>query len=172
MQDFTEPEDQVRLNPPADRSSLVGILYYPDILDLRLAGYELERFEELLLAIDSASYRKALAVSAMIRRSDASPIWNAHRANQVELLILDTLHEYGLHQVPQLLRQILGRVFEDETKNYLTIDLVTVFYWSCIAQVAQDYAWREPALKEWAEYLSYPVRTVFGLGHLFLQDAN
>ena len=163
MQDFTEPEDQVRLNPPADRSSLVGILYYPDILDLRLAGYELERFEELLLAIDSASYRKALAVSAMIRRSDASPIWNATRANQVELLILDTLHEYGLHQVPQLLRQILGRVFEDETKNYLTIDLVTVFYWSCIAQVAEDYAWREPALKEWAEYLSYPVRSVFRL---------
>jgi hypothetical protein len=163
MQDFTEPEDQVRLNPPADRSSLVGILYYPDILDLRLAGYELERFEELLLAIDSASYRKALAVSAMIRRSDVSPIWNAHRANQVELLILDTLHEYGLHQVPQLLRQILGRVFEDETKNYLTIDLVTVFYWSCIAQVAEDYAWREPSLKEWAEYLSYPVRSVFRL---------
>jgi hypothetical protein len=163
MQDFTEPEDQVRLNPPADRSSLVGILYYPDILDLRLAGYELERFEELLLAIDSASYRKALAVSAMIRLSDASPIWNATRANQVELLILDTLHEYGLHQVPQLLRQILGRVFEDETKNYLTIDLVTVFYWSCIAQVAEDYAWREPALKEWAEYLSYPVRSVFRL---------
>jgi hypothetical protein len=161
MQDFTEPEDQVRLNPPADRSSLVGILYYPDILDLRLAGYELERFEPLLLAIDSASYRKALAVSAMIRRSDASPIWNAQRANQVELLILDTLHEYGLHQVPQLLRQILGRVFEDETKNYLTIDLVTVFYWSCIAQVAEDYVWREPALKEWAEYLSYPVRSVF-----------
>ena len=162
MQDFTEPEDQVRLDPPANRSSLAGILYYPDILDLRLVGYELERFEPLLLAIDSASFRKALAVSNLLRRSDSSASWNYTRANQVELLILDTLHEYGLAQVPQLLRQILGRVFEDETKNYLTIDLVTVFYWACIAQVARDYEWREPKLTEWADYLSYPVSTIFG----------
>jgi len=171
MQDFTEPEDQVRLDPPSNRSSLTGILYYPDILDLRLAGYELERFEALLLAIDSASYRRALAISSMIRRSDVSPIWNATRANQVELLILDTLHEYGLAQVPQLLRQILGRVFEDEAKNHLTIDLVTVFYWACMAQVAEDYAWREPRLTEWADYLSYPVRAVFGLGEHFRVSA-
>ena len=60
MQDFEDStEDQVRLNPPAGRASLVGILYYPDILDLRFAGYELERFEGLLVAMDSASFRKA-----------------------------------------------------------------------------------------------------------------
>ena len=48
MKDFDDSqEDQVRLNPPAGRASLVGILYYPDILDLRFAGYELERFEGL-----------------------------------------------------------------------------------------------------------------------------
>ncbi len=76
MQDFTEPEDQVRLDPPANRSSLAGILYYPDILDLRLVGYELERFEPLLLAIDSASFRKALAVSTLLRRPDSSAIWS------------------------------------------------------------------------------------------------
>jgi hypothetical protein len=115
MQDFDDSqEDQVRLNPPAGRPSLVGVLYYPDILDLRYAGYELERFEGLLLAMDSATFRRALAITSMLHRSDASPIWNAKRAYQVELLVLDTLHEYGLHQVPQLLRRILGRVFEDE----------------------------------------------------------
>ncbi len=168
MQDFDDSqEDQVRLNPPAGRASLVGILYYPDILDLRFAGYELERFEGLLLAMDSATFRKALAITSMLHRSDASPIWNAKRANQVELLVLDTLHEYGLAQVPQLLRRILGRVYEDETQNFLTIDLVTVFYWACLSQVADDYVWREPRLAEWSEYLSYPVRSVFGLAELF-----
>lgn len=166
MQEFDEV-DQVRLNPPAGRSSLVGILYYPDILDLRLAGYELERFEGLLLAMDSSSFRKALATTSLLHRSDASPIWNAQRAAQLELRVLDVLHEYGLAQVPQLMRRILGRVYGDEQQNYLTIDLITVFYWACIAQVAEDYAWREPRLTEWAEYLSYPVRSIFGLGELF-----
>lgn len=170
MQDFDEV-DQVRLNPPAGRLSLVGILYYPDILDLRLAGYELERFEGLLLAMDSSSFRKALATTSLLHRSDASPIWNAQRAAQLELRVLDVLHEYGLAQVPQLLRRILGRVYGDEQQNYLTIDLITVFYWACIAQVAEDYAWREPRLTEWAAYLSYPVRSIFGLGELFALKA-
>ena len=164
MSDFDDVEqDQVRLDPPAGRPSLVGMLYYPDILDLRLAGYELERFESLLLALDQASFRNAIAVSRMLRIAEANPIWNARRADQIELLVLDSIHEYGLAQVPQLLRRVLGRVFEDDTKNYLTIDLVTVFYWACLAQVAQDYSWREPRLLEWAEYLSYPVRAVFGI---------
>jgi hypothetical protein len=172
MQDFDDlDKDQVRLDPPAGRASLTGVLYYPDILDLRLAGYELERFEGLLLALDQASYRNALRVSRMLRISEATPIWNAKRADQIELLVLDSIHEYGLAQVPQLLRRVLGRVFEDDTKNYLTIDLVTVFYWACLAQVAQDYAWRDPRLIEWAEYLSYPVRAVFGLADQF-QKAN
>jgi len=172
MQDFDDlDKDQVRLDPPAGRASLTGVLYYPDILDLRLAGYELERFEGLLLALDQASYRNALKVSKILRTSEATPIWNARRADQIELLVLDSIHEYGLAQVPQLLRSVLGRVFEDDTKNYLTIDLVTVFYWACLAQVAQDYAWRDPRLIEWAEYLSYPVRAVFGLADQF-QKAN
>ena len=164
MQDFDDVDrDQVRLDPPAGRASLTGVLYYPDILNLRLAGYELERFEGLLLSLDQASYRNALRVSKILRTSEATPIWNARRADQIELLVLDSIHEYGLAQVPQLLRRVLGRVFEDDTKNYLTIDLVTVFYWACLAQVSQDYAWREPRLLEWAEYLSYPVRAVFGI---------
>ncbi|MFN4846215.1 MAG: hypothetical protein ACK5GE_01380, partial [Rhodoluna sp.] len=75
MQDFEDWEadtDQVRTEPPGGRLTLTAILYYPDILDLRLAGYELERFESLLFALDSASYRKALRVSSMLNRSDAS----------------------------------------------------------------------------------------------------
>ncbi len=166
MQDFEDWDsdtDQVRTEPPAGRQTLVGILYYPDILDLRLAGYELERFESLLLALDSASFKKALRVSNLLHKSDASPIWNRHRANQVELLVLDSIHEYGLAQVPQLLRRILGRVYEGESQSFLTIDLVEVFYWACLAEVAKDYAWREPRLSEWAEYLSFPVRNVFQL---------
>ena len=166
MQDFDDT-DKVRLDPPAGRVSLTGMLYYPDILDLRHAGYELERFEGLLVALDNASFKRALAVTRLLHRSEASPIWRARRADQIELLVLDTLHEYGLAQVPQLLRRVLGRVFEDDTKNFLTIDLVTVFYWACLAQVAEDYAWREPRLIEWSEYLSYPVRSIFDLGELF-----
>jgi hypothetical protein len=121
--------------------------------------------------MDSATFRRALAITSMLHRSDSSPIWNAKRAYQVELLVLDTLHEYGLAQVPQLLRRVLGRVFEDETQNFLTIDLVTVFYWACLAQVADDYTWREPRLAEWSEYLSYPVRSVFGI-QAFLSNAS
>ena len=68
MQDFDDVDkDLVRLDPPAGRASLTGVLYYPDILDLRLAGYELERFEVLLLALDQASYRNALKVSKILR---------------------------------------------------------------------------------------------------------
>jgi len=143
MQDFEDWEadtDQVRTEPPGGRQTLTAILYYPDILDLRLAGYELERFESLLFAI-----------------------WNRHRANQIELLVLDSIHEYGLAQVPQLLRMILGRVYEGSLQSYLTIDLVEVFYWACLAEVARDYAWRDSRLNEWADYLSYPVRNVFEL---------
>ena len=163
FEELEDGPDLVRTDPPAGRSSLAGVLYYPDILDLRLAGYELERFEELLLALDSATFRKAIRVSNLLLRAEANPIWNPHRANQIQLLVLDAIHEYGLAQVPQLLRAVLGRVFEDETKNYLTINLVTVFYWACLAEVAKDYAWREPRLKDWADYLTYPVRTVFSL---------
>lgn len=164
MPDFHEIEegpDQVRTEPPAGRASLVGVLYYPDILDLRLAGYELERFEALLLAMDSATFRKALRISSLLHSKEFEPYWSAHRAYQVELLVLDSIHEYGLAQVPQLLRRVLGRVFEDETKSHLTIDLVTVFYWACLAEVARDYAWRDPRLNEWADYLSFPVKAVF-----------
>lgn len=166
MQDFEDWDtdtDQVRTEPPAGRQTLVAILYYPDILDLRLAGYELERFEELLVALDSASFKKALQISSLLRRSDASPIWNRHRCDQVELLVLDSIHEYGLAQVPSLLRKILGRVYEGEMQNFLTIDLVEVFYWAALAVVARDYVWRDPRLETWAEYLSYPVRNVFSL---------
>ncbi|MFM8927705.1 MAG: hypothetical protein ACKOFA_05850 [Rhodoluna sp.] len=164
MQDFEDWDtdtDQVRTEPPYGRQTLVAILYYPDILDLRLAGYELERFENLLVTLDSASFKKALQVSRLLHRGDASPIWNTHRANQIELLVLDSIHEYGLAQVPQLLRKILGRVYEGEMQTLLTIDLVEVFYWACLAEVARDYAWRDPRLSEWADYLNYPVKSIF-----------
>jgi hypothetical protein len=159
--DLDEGPDLVRTEPPAGRASLVGILYYPDILDLRLAGYELERFEDLLVAMDGATYRQALRISSLIHKSELSPIWNTHRANQIELLVLDSIHEYGLAQVPQLLRKVLGRVFDTDTQSHLTIDLVTAFYWACLAVVARDYAWRDARLSQWADYLSFPVEACF-----------
>jgi hypothetical protein len=58
---------------------------------------------------------------------------------------------------------ILGRVYEGSLQSYLTIDLAEVFYWACLAEVARDYAWRDPRLSEWADYLTYPVRNVFHL---------
>ena len=163
FEDFDTDTDQVRTEPPAGRATLVGILYYPDILDLRLLGYELERFEDLLVALDSCGYKNALRIANLIHKSGTNPIWNTHRANQIELLVLDSIHEYGLAQVPQLLRKILGRVYEGEMQSHLTIDLITAFYWACIAEIARDYAWRDPRLNQWADYLSYPVRNIFGL---------
>lgn len=145
------------------KNDLIRVHYYPDILDLRYSGYELERFENLLLALDSASYRNALRVSSMLHRLDASPIWNYERADQVELLVLDTLYEYGVHKVPQLLKNVVGRVFEEGASSHLTADLVKVFYWACLAEVARDYAWREEKLAEWAEYLTFPMRAIFKL---------
>ncbi len=161
FEELEEEREPVAFEPPAGRASLVGVLYYPDILDLRLAGYELDRFEDLFVGIDGATFRQAIRVTRLLNTNSLAPYWTAHRAHQVELLVLDSIHEYGLAQVPQLLRSILGRVFEDETKNYLTINLVTVFYWACLAVVARDYAWREPRLEEWADYLAFPVESIF-----------
>ena len=156
-----------RLAPPAGRPGLVGLLYWPDVLELREAGYELERFNDLLVAMDAALLSQALAVSQMLRQNEANPIWNPMRAAQYELRMRDLLHEFGMAQVPGLLRRMLGRVFEGDSKSYLTVDLLNVFYFACLALIARDYAWRMPALAVYAEYVSFPVRSVFDVGALF-----
>jgi hypothetical protein len=46
--------------------------------------------------------------------------------------------------------------------NAFDIDLIDVFYWAALAQVARDYMWRDERLEEWCEYLEYPVKRTFG----------
>jgi hypothetical protein len=42
----------------------------------------------------------------------------------------------------------------------LSIDLLNVFFWAALAEVARDYAWRDERMSYWADYLAYPVKAV------------
>ena len=61
-----------------------------------------------------------------------------------------------------ILRRVLGQAFNQGEMNAFDIDLIDVFYWAALAQVARDYAWRDERLEAWCEYLEYPVRRTFG----------
>jgi hypothetical protein len=52
---------------------------------------------------------------------------------------------------------MLGRAFPDEAISTLSIDLLNVYFWACIASVARDYAWKDPQLGRYADYLEYPL---------------
>jgi hypothetical protein len=55
---------------------------------------------------------------------------------------------------------MLGRAFSEDTTNYLAIDLINVFFWGALAEIARDFSWREPQLAGRADYLSWPLRHV------------
>ena len=137
-------------------------LHYPDVLDLRKAGYELDRFIPLFDLLDDAKYSQAQRVHVMLHhQQDApNPIWNPRRARELEFNVRASLHRYGVGDIPSLLRRMLGRAFPDESVSHLSIDLLNVFFWRALAEVARDYAWRDPRLEVWADYLSYPVKSV------------
>ncbi|MFM6980358.1 MAG: hypothetical protein ACKOWE_03015, partial [Micrococcales bacterium] len=54
----------------------------------------------------------------------------------------------------------LGRAFPDQSISHLSIDLLNVFFWAALAEVARDYAWRDAKLNAYADYLSYPVDVI------------
>lgn len=145
-------------------------LHYPDILDLRKNGFELEEFIPTFDLLEDAKYSQALEVHAMLHLrgegeaplggAGTNPIWNPRRARQLEFQVRAALHRYGSGEVPTLLRRIIGRAFPGESISHLSIDLIHVFFWAALAEAARKYAWRDERLSFWADYLSYPVKVV------------
>ena len=149
----TEPYTAARPHVPFYR-----FFYYPDVLDLRRSGYELNRFIPLFDALDNAKLSQALQVRKLLHHQGANPIWNPRHAQETEFAVRSILHRFGVNEVPSLLRRMMGRAFPDESSSDLTTDLINVFFWAALAEIARDYAWRYPVLAEYADYLSFPVR--------------
>jgi hypothetical protein len=52
----------------------------------------------------------------------------------------------------------------------LSVSLLNVYFWACLAEVARDYAWKEPKLALYSDYLDYPLE-ITGLSPQRNQDA-
>jgi hypothetical protein len=68
---------------------------YPDVLELREAGYEVDRFVPLMDLLDDARYRQALQISSMLHAPQLSSPFNPRRARELDLEIRGVLHEFG-----------------------------------------------------------------------------
>lgn len=137
-------------------------LHYPDILDLRKNGFELDAFIPTFDLLEDAKYSQALRIHSMLHLhiENPNPIWNPMRARQIEFQVRAALHRFGSGEVPTLLRRIIGRAFPGESISHLSVDLIHVFFWAAMAEAARKYAWRDPRLSYWADYLAYPVKAV------------
>lgn len=135
---------------------------YPDVLELRDAGYEIERFVPLMDLLDDARYRQALQLSSLLHHHKPGHPFNPRRAREIDLEIRSALHGFGKSDIPTLLRRLLGKAFPNETITHLSVDLITIFYWAAMAEVARDHAWRRDDLAWKAEYLWQPIRLIFG----------
>jgi hypothetical protein len=135
---------------------------YPDVLELRDCGYEVERFVPLMDLLDDARYRQALQVSYLLHVKGASPSFNPRRARELDLEIRSLLHDLGKSEIPTLIRRLLGKAFPGDSMNHISVDLINVFYWAALAEVARDHAWRRADLAWKAEYLWQPMRMIFG----------
>lgn len=160
-----EPYSTVRPHVPFYR-----FFHYPDVLDLRANGFEIEQFIPLFDSLDDARYTQALRIHYLLRHSEGSMLWNPRRAREFEFKIRAALHRFGISDVPALLRRMLGRAFPDESISSLSIDLLNAYFWGALAQVARDYAWKEPNLQSFAHYLEYPLE-VAGLLPVLNKDA-
>ena len=160
-----EPYAPVRPHVPFYR-----FFHYPDILDLRDNGYEVERFIPLFDSLDNARYSQALQIHRLLRNSEGSMLWNPRRAREIEFKVRASFHRFGISDLPTLLRRMLGRAFPEESISTLSVNLLNVYFWGCLAEIARDYAWREPQLGFYADYLDYPLE-VSGLNPKRNQDA-
>lgn len=144
--------------------------YYADRLDLRRVGYELDKFADLFDLLDDARTSQAIRINRLLHLPSGpseslrggNVLWQPRRAREIEFRVIETLHRFGLSVVPTTLRRLLGQAFNQGEMNAFDIDLIDVFYWAALAQVARDYTWRDERLEEWCEYLEYPVRRTFG----------
>ncbi len=88
-------------------------------------------------------------------------LWTPRRARELEFQIRAALHRVGLGEVPTLLRRTIGKAFPGDSMTHISVDLLNVFFWAALAQIARDYVWRFPNLDYAADYLEYPVRRAF-----------
>ena len=160
-----EPYAAVRPHVPFYR-----FFHYPDVLDLRNNGFEVERFIPIFDSLDNARYSQAILIHRLLRNSEGSMIWNPRRARELEFKIRASFHRHGISDVPTLLRRMLGRAFPEDSISSLSVSLLNVYFWACLAEVARDYAWREPSLAHYSDYLDYPLE-ITGLSPQRNQDA-
>ena len=151
----SKPYQPVRPHVPFYR-----FLAYPDILDLRKAGYEIDRFIPIFDRLEDVRYKEALVLSEMLHYPNPMMPWNPRRCREIELEVRSQLHEHGVGDIPTLLRKFLGRAFPGDTISYLSVDLINIFFWAVIAELADDLAWRNPNLSWKAEYLRFPLHYI------------
>lgn len=144
--------------------------HYPDVLDLRRNGFEVERFVPIFDSLDNARYSQAIQIHRLLRNSEGSMLWNPRRARELEFKVRAAFHRNGISDVPTLLRRMLGRAFPEDSISSLSVSLLNVYFWACLAEVARDYAWKEPMLDHYADYLELPL-DVSGLSPQRNQDA-
>jgi hypothetical protein len=135
-------------------------LAYPDILDLRKAGYELDKFIPLFDQLEDVRYRDAVMLSSVLHYFDPSLGWSARRCAEIELEVWGVLTEHGVGEVPRLLRRFLGKAFPSDTISQLTVDLTQVFFWAALAEMADDLIWKYLELAWKSEYLRFPLRLI------------
>ena len=147
-----EPYAAVRPHVPFYR-----FFHYPDVLDLRRSGFEIDRFIPIFDSLDNARYSQALQIHQLLKHGQGSMLWNPRRAREFEFKIRATFHRHGLSDVPTLLRRMLGRAFPDDSISTLSVSLLNVYFWACLAEIARDYAWSSPQLLTYSDYLEYPL---------------
>jgi hypothetical protein len=147
-----EPYAAVRPHVPFYR-----FFHYPDVLDLRSSGFEVERFIPIFDSLDNARYSQAIQIHQLLKYGQGSMLWNPRRAREFEFKIRATFHRHFLSDVPTLLRRMLGRAFPDDSISTLSVSLLNVYFWACLAEIARDYAWSAPQLLTYADYLDYPL---------------
>lgn len=146
--------------------------YYPDVLDLRKAGYEIENFAAIFDLLDDAHVRHAQAAHKLLHLpsdsygglSDGAGgnlIWTPRRARELEFQVRAAMHRFGMSDVPTLLRRMIGKAFPGDSMTHISVDLLNIFFWAAMAKVARDLSWRSPKLEFAAEYLEYPVKRAF-----------
>ena len=151
----SKPYQPVRPHVPFYR-----FLSYPDILDMRKAGYEMERFVPIFDRLEDVRYREAIQLSNMLHYPDPMTPWSPKRAREIDLEVRAQLHEHGLGDMPTIIKRCLAKAFPGDTISYLSVDLLTIFYWATMAELADDLVWRSPNLGWKAEYLRFPIQSL------------
>ena len=144
------------------------MLYFPDVYDLRKCGYELDRFIDLFDLLENAKVGHARKIHKLLHMQVNSTVWDVDMARHYEFAVWESLHRFGLGDVPPILRKMLGQAFPGDSITHYAEDLMTIFSWSCLAMLARDFAWRNPELSIMADYLDYPLKAAFGAQAIML----